>query len=119
MIQIRGLEFQGRHGASAAERKTHRRFQVDVDIAADLERPASSDRLADTVNYYEVCAIVHEIGTGAPFKLIEALCGAILGAICARWPGAVVTVEVRKLNPACPGNPQYSAVRLTDGGGKG
>jgi dihydroneopterin aldolase len=111
-ISIRNLEFQGRHGATAAERRTHRRFQVDLELRADLERAAQSDRLADTVDYHAVCALVEEIGTAHTYHLLEALAGAIRGAIAARWPSVEVEVEVRKLNPPCPGNPAFTAVRL-------
>jgi dihydroneopterin aldolase len=112
VITIRNLEFQGRHGATAAERRTHRRFQVDVALHADVARAVASDRLADTIDYHGVCALVEEIGTGHTYHLLEALAGALLDGICARWPGAEVEVEVRKLNPPCPGNPAWTAVRL-------
>ena len=111
-VSIRNLEFQGRHGATAAERKTLRRFQVDVDLHADLAPAARSDRLGDAIDYYAVCALVDEIGTSHTYHLIEALAGAIADAIGQRWPRAAVEVEVRKLNPPCPGNPSYTAVRL-------
>jgi dihydroneopterin aldolase len=112
-IEIRGLEFQGRHGATAAERKTLRRFQVDLVMHADLARSTASDRLADTVDYYAVCALVDEIGTSHTYHLLEALAGAIVAALLERWPGLGIDVEVRKLNPPCPGNPAYTAVRLS------
>ncbi len=111
-VSIRSLEFQGRHGATAAERRTHRRFQVDVDLTFDAARAIASDRLADTVDYHAVCAMVEEIGTSHTFHLIEALAGAIVRAIVAKWPTVEVAVEVRKLNPPCPGNPACTAVRL-------
>lgn len=114
-ILVCGLEFQGRHGATAAERRSARRFQVDVDIAADLERAATSDRLLETIDYDEVCGLISSIGTEHTFRLLEALAQAILQAIVTRWPGVAVTVEVRKLNPPCPGNPHHTAVRLSHG----
>jgi dihydroneopterin aldolase len=113
VISIRNLEFQGRHGATAAERKTLRRFQVDLDLRADLSKPAASDRLADTVDYQAVCAMIDEIGTSHTYHLLEALAGAIVSAVARRWPGLGIAVEVRKLNPPCPGNPSHTAVRLT------
>jgi dihydroneopterin aldolase len=112
VVCIRDLEFQGRHGATAAERKTLRRFQVDVDLHSDLRRAAASDRLGDTVDYHAVCALIEDIGTSHTYHLIEALAGAIASAIAERWPGLGLTVEVRKLHPPCPGNPAYTAVRL-------
>lgn len=110
-VSIRGLEFQAKHGATAAERRTHRRFQVDVDLRFDAARAVASDRLADTVDYHAVCALVEELGTGRTFHLLEALAGALARAIAERWPQADVEVEVRKLNPPCPGNPACTAAR--------
>lgn len=111
-VRIRNLEFQGRHGATAGERRSSRRFQVDADLAFDLARAAASDRLSDTINYYDVCALLVEIGEARPFRLLEALAAAMVRAIAERWPGAAVELELRKLHPPCPGNPAFTAVRL-------
>jgi dihydroneopterin aldolase len=111
-ISIRNLEFQGRHGATADERKTMRRFQVDVDMHGDLSRAVASDRLPDTVDYHAVCSLVDEIGTGRTFHLLEGLAGALARAIAERWPAVDLELEVRKLNPPCPGNPAFTAVRV-------
>ena len=113
VILLRNLEFQARHGATAVERKLLRRFQVDIDIAYPLEAAAKSDRLGDTVDYNQICAVVVELGTGRTFHLIEALAGALVDAIAERCPQAGITVEVRKLNPPCPGSPAYAAARLS------
>ncbi len=110
-IKVKNLEFQGRHGATAIERKTTRRFQVDVTLGIETAS-IESDRLADTVDYHAVCGLVEEIGTSHTYKLLEALAGAIVNALEARWPAASIDVEVRKLNPPCPGNPAYTAARL-------
>ena len=111
-MKVRNIEFQGNHGASAAERKSPRRFQVDVDLTFDVARAVASDRLADTVNYHDVCSIVMEVGTAGSRRLIEALAGAMLAAMHARWPFASIEIELRKLHPPCPGNPDHTAVRL-------
>jgi dihydroneopterin aldolase len=111
-IRVRNLEFQGRHGASADERRSSRRFQVDVDLTWDMTRSIASDRLSDTINYYDVCAILVEIGEAQPCRLLEAVAGTMVEALRARWPTARVELELRKLHPPCPGNPDHTAVRL-------
>jgi dihydroneopterin aldolase len=112
VVSVRNLEFQGRHGWSAAERKTSRRFQVDVEMAVSLDRALATDRLEDTVDYYEVCKLVVEIGEGGPYRLLEATAGKMLTTLKARWPDAQISVELRKLHPPCPGNPTHTSVRV-------
>ena len=113
-VHIRNVEFQGKHGASADERRSSRRFQVDVDLHFAVERAAESDRLTDTINYRDVCEVVVQIGEARPYRLLEALAAEMLREIKKRWPQAHITVELRKLHPPCPGNPDYTAVRLSD-----
>jgi dihydroneopterin aldolase len=111
-VHIRSVEFQGRHGASADERRSSRRFQVDVDLTFPMERAMESDRLSDTVNYRDVCEIVVAIGEARPFRLLEALAAEMLRELKKRWPDADIAIELRKLHPPCPGNPQFTSVRL-------
>lgn len=111
-ISIRDLEFQGRHGASADERKSVRRFQVDVDLSGDLSAAVKSDRLPDTVDYHAVATMLDEIGTQRTFHLLEGLAGAMVLAIADKWPAMDIALEVRKLHPPCPGNPAHTSVRL-------
>lgn len=114
VVQIRNVEFQGKHGASADERRSSRRFQVDVDLVIPMSRAMESDRLADTINYRDVCEVIVQIGEARPYRLLEALAAEMMRAMRERWPQAKITVELRKLHPPCPGNPDYTAVRLSD-----
>lgn len=113
LITIKNLELQARHGATADERKSTRRFQIDIELRGDFTRAVASDRLPDTVDYHAICELAHSIGTSQTFHLLEALAGAVAEAIRARHPAVTVSVEVRKLNPPCPGNPSYTAARVT------
>jgi dihydroneopterin aldolase len=115
-VLIRNVEFQGRHGASADERRSSRRFQVDVDLAFPMARAAESDRLSDTVNYRDVCEVVVQIGEARPYRLLEALAAEMLRELSKRWPQAQIAIELRKLHPPCPGNPSFTAVRLSSAG---
>ena len=112
-ISVRNLEFEGRHGVYAEERASFRRFQVDIDLRGDFSDAIGSDKLADTVDYHAVSAIVDEIGRTQTFHLLEAMAGAMASAIAEKCPHAAIELEVRKLNPPCPGNPSYTAFRLT------
>lgn len=112
-LLVRGITFEGQHGATAAERSLAWRFEVDVELEADLARAEQSDALADTHDYASICRTVVEIGTRRTFHLLEALGRALLDELAQRHPGTAVRVEVRKLAPPhCLGRPAYTAVRL-------
>ena len=115
IVRVRNLEFQGAHGATADERRSTRRFQVDVDLRVPIGRAIETDRLSDAVNYHDVCAILVEIGESKAHRLLERLAGYMLRALKEKWPHAQVEIEVRKLHPPCPGNPAFTAVRLSSG----
>src|SRR5205823_4318015 len=47
-------------------------------------------------------------------QALGALAAEMLPEMRKRWPQAQITIELRKLHPPCPGNPAYTAVRLSD-----
>jgi dihydroneopterin aldolase len=118
-IALSRIGFEGRHGATAGERRSTRKFEVDVELDVEAEVAERSDRLADTVDYSRVAEVVVGIGVGEPHRLLEALARSMVDAIEARFPAARgVRLALRKLNPpSCPGHPAYSEVRLRRGPG--
>lgn len=111
-VFIRGLEFEASHGYTAQERRSTRRFRVNLEIRRSLADAARSDRIADTVDYRKISEVAVGIGTRSTFRLLEALAGAIGRAIQELHPDASVVVEVEKLAPPCPGVPQSCGVRI-------
>ena len=111
-VFVRGLEFEGNHGHTAAERRGTRRFRVNLTLEVSLAGPAASDRLVDTVDYYKLSEVVVTLGTRSTFKLLEALAGAIASKIQELYPHAGVSIELEKLAPPCPGVPESCGVRL-------
>ncbi|MBP6628138.1 MAG: dihydroneopterin aldolase [Kofleriaceae bacterium] len=111
-VFVRGLEFEGNHGYSAAERRGTRRFRVDLELAMPLAAAAASDRLADTVDYFKVSEIVVGIGTRSTYRLLEALAGEMARRIQELYPRVGVTITLDKLAPPCPGVPAACGVRL-------
>jgi dihydroneopterin aldolase len=112
-VVLSKIGFEGRHGASAAERRTTRRFEVDVEIEAPLDAAEASDRLADTIDFAMVAETVVSIGTGGVHHLLESLARKMATELAARVPGGRIRLELRKLSPPyCAGNPAYAAVRV-------
>ena len=113
-VVVSRIGFEGRHGASAVERRTTRRFEVDVEIDAALDKAEASDRVADTIDFAMVAEVVVAIGTGAVHHLLESLARKMASELAARVPGGRIRLELRKLSPPyCAGNPAYAAVRIT------
>jgi dihydroneopterin aldolase len=111
-VFVRGLEFEGNHGYSAAERRGTRRFRINLRLELPLAAPAASDRIADTVDYWKVSEIVVALGTKSTFRLLEALAGAIGAKIQELYPRVAVSIELEKLAPPCPGVPASCGVQL-------
>ena len=112
-VFVRGIEFEGNHGYTAAERRSTRRFRVSLTLELSLAAAAASDRIADTVDYFKVSEVVVALGTQSTYRLLEALAGAIARAIQELYPRVGVTVELEKLRPPCPGVPEVSGVRIS------
>jgi dihydroneopterin aldolase len=111
-VFVRGLEFEGNHGYTAAERRGTRRFRVNLTLHVSLAAAAVSDRISDTIDYWKVSEAVVAIGTKSTFKLLEALAGAIGARIQEMYPRAGVEIELEKLAPPCPGVPAACGVKL-------
>jgi dihydroneopterin aldolase len=111
-VFVRGLEFAGNHGYTAAERRGTRRFRVNLTLDLNLGAAAASDKISDTVDYWKVSEVVVTIGTKSTFRLLEALAGAIGNKIQDLYPHAAVSIELEKLAPPCPGVPAACGVRI-------
>ena len=111
-VFVRGLEFEGNHGYTAAERRGTRRFRVSLTLELSLAAAAASDRIADTIDYWRVSEIVVALGTKSTYRLLEALAGAMGAKIQELYPRAQVVVELEKLAPPCPGVPASCGVRI-------
>ena len=112
-IVLRDIGFEGRHGATAIERKSLRKFEADLEVDIDGDSGQRTDRLADTVDYSALAEAIVAIGGGEPHRLLESLARRMLDTLEARVPGARFRLELRKLNPpSCAGHPAFSAVRV-------
>jgi dihydroneopterin aldolase len=116
-ISLSRLEFDGRHGATAVERRATRKFEVDVELDVDVGGAEHSDKLGDTIDYSKVAEVIVGIGTGEPHHLLESLARRMVDNVRGRFPAVKrVRLELRKLNPpTCPGHPAWSAVKISDG----
>ncbi len=100
LIEVRGIIARGHHGVLESERIAGQPFIADVVLAVDTQRAASSDDLADTVDYSQVAQAVHALLAGDPVDLIETLADR-LATRCLSFPG-VQAVEITLHKPEAP-----------------
>lgn len=92
-IELRGMAFQGRHGARPSEREHAQEFKVDLEVECDVDKAAASDDLVDAVDYSRLRAIVRDIVEGPHVNLLETLAARITERVL-QQPG-VTSVSVR------------------------
>ena len=95
-IRINNMRFWGKHGANAGERDREQPIDVDIELAIDLAVAASSDSLADTIDYDKAYATCEQIVTHESCVLLEALADRIAVALCHDPKIIEVIVRVRK-----------------------
>ena len=100
IVFIRDLKIETVIGIYDWERKIKQQISLDVDMATDIKRAASSDNIEDTLNYKEVAKRLINFVETSEFELVEALaeqiCNIILNEFDVPWvrltlnkPGAV------------------------------
>lgn len=102
-VVIRDLRCVAVLGALAEERDRPQPLSVDLDVALAVERSASSDALADTVNYASFCDVTVDTLASSRCVLLEAAVELVGAAILGVDPRVVaVDVTVTKLRPPIP-----------------
>lgn len=94
VVEVRGLRVFGRHGVHDDERERGQDFVFDVEL--EVGDRGSSDRLEDAVDYVEVARTVQEVSDARPYRLLEALAGAVADELERRFRPESLTVRVTK-----------------------
>ena len=99
-INLTGISAFGHHGVYDFERQQGQQFVVDVSCTLDLSSAASTDDLAQTIDYGALAQAITADVEGDPLNLIEALADRI-ALTCLRYD-AVQCVEVTVHKPQAP-----------------
>lgn len=103
LISIENMEFYAFHGHYREEQIVGSKFLVSLTVEADLDMPAASDNLKDTINYYTAYRLVKE-EMEKKSKLLENIAKRIIDTIYDHFDGILkVTVKVSKMNPPMGG----------------
>lgn len=104
IVKLSNSVFYARHGVMDEEHRIGGRYEVDVTLKVDFEKPAQTDNLKDTADYGKVYALVREIVLQNSFYLIEKIAYLISHEILRQLPLVhQAKVTVRKVNPPVGG----------------
>lgn len=110
-IRLTGICGTGFHGVLPAERASGQPFVVDLSLLVDVRQAASSDDLADTIDYSTVAAHALAIIEGEPVDLIETLAERIASDVLI--DARVEQVEVTVHKPEAPVGVAVTDVSVT------
>jgi dihydroneopterin aldolase len=115
VIRLKNATFYAYHGVISDEQNLGGRFEVDLDLYADLTAAEQSDSLQHTVDYERVYSVLRQLVVEKKYYLIEALGSAIANRILMEFPvvGRVV-VRVRKPHPPVKGVVDSVEVEITE-----
>ena len=111
-IRLNNIRVHAQHGCLKEESVIGSDYRVDVEVKSNLDKPAQTDRLQDTVDYVHLNKIVKE-EMAIKSKLLEHVAKRILDRILSEIPIVEnAQVSVSKINPPIGGDVESVAVIL-------
>lgn len=107
---IKDLIIEAKHGVHDHEKRTKQRFLISVELSVDLSRAASSDNLADSLDWSVLRDEIVTIVQTNSFNLIERMAQVISQAMVKHRGVSEVSVTIDKLDAFKSGVP---GIRLT------
>ncbi len=114
IIKVENIRVFAHHGCLKEETKIGSDYRIDLEVEANLQTSAKTDKLSDTVNYVFLNKIVRE-EMKRPSYLLETVGKRILVRIFNE--DSLVkkaTVWVSKLNPPIGGDVEKVTIKMTD-----
>ena len=111
-IILDSMLFSGTHGVYPEEQETPQPFEVDVELAMNLQPAGLADDLERTVDYSRVFETCRQIVESTRFNLVEALAEAIAHELLVGFPVDQVTVRIRKPNARMGGTLRAVGVEI-------
>ncbi|MBI2781983.1 MAG: dihydroneopterin aldolase [Chloroflexi bacterium] len=112
-IVLSGMVFQARHGVHDWEKVQAQRFEVDVELALDVQPAGLDDDLTRTIDYGAIYQVTCQVVESTTFNLIEALAEAIAHEVLNEHAQVdEVVVRVRKPEVRLGGPLAYAGVEI-------
>ncbi len=114
IIKVENIRVFAHHGCLKEETKIGSDYRVDLEVKANLQPSAVSDKLSDTVDYVLLNRIIKE-EMKVPTYLLETVAKRILIRILKEDQLVTkATVWVRKLNPPIGGDVEMVTIKMTE-----
>ena len=101
-IEISGLSLYTHHGVTAAEREIGQRLVLDITLDMLRNDATTTDDVADTVDYGEVCQLAALIAQQRSYRTLERLATAIADRLLDDFDVHSVMVKASKPEPPIP-----------------
>ena len=109
---LQNIRLEGRHGYYEHELEAPQPFEVDIELALNLQPAGVDDDLAQSVDYGRVYEIVRQVVESTSFRLLEAIAEAISHEILREFAVDEVGVRVRKPAVQLDGPLDYAGVEI-------
>jgi len=114
IIKVENIRVFAHHGCLREETKIGSDYRVDLEVKADLQPSAESDKLNETVDYVLLNRIVKE-EMQVPTYLLETVAKRILTRVLKEEALVKkVTVWVSKLNPPIGGDVERVTIKMAE-----
>ncbi|TYA52189.1 dihydroneopterin aldolase [Formosa maritima] len=114
IIKVENIRVFAHHGCLKEETKIGSDYRVDLQVKANLQNSAKTDKLSDTVDYVFLNKIVRE-EMHKPTYLLETVAKRILVRIFKEDVHVTkATVKVSKLNPPIGGDVEMVTIKMTE-----
>ncbi|MDO5969179.1 dihydroneopterin aldolase [Flavivirga aquimarina] len=114
IIKVENIRVFAYHGCLKEETKIGSDYRVDLEVKADLQTSAKTDKLSHTVDYVFLNKIIKE-EMDIPSHLLETVARRILNRIFNEDKLVKkATVWVSKLNPPIGGDVEMVTIKMTD-----
>lgn len=111
-IFIEGIKIYAYHGCFKEETAIGTNFLVNVELDVNLEKPAQTDNIYDTVNYQAVFTVIKD-QMAIPSKILEHVCQRIIDALFQEFDAIEkIKLKVSKLNVPLGGHIDSVSVQM-------
>lgn len=114
IIKVENIRVFAYHGCLKEETKIGSDYRVDLQVKANLQQSAKTDKLIDTVDYVFLNRVIKE-EMNKPSKLLETVARRILDRIFNEDDLVKkASVSISKLNPPIGGDVERVTIKMTD-----